>query len=130
MTAESSLPALSEAQLEIMQIVWERGGATVGEVWKELDARRTLARNTVLTLMDRLVQKGWLSRKPHAQAFQYRATVPRERALGGVVRRLVDTAFGGSAEGLVMTLIDSGGLSAEEAARIRKLIDAARRKPS
>jgi len=130
MTSESSLPALSEAQLEIMQIVWERGGATVGEVWKELDARRTLARNTVLTLMDRLVQKGWLSRKPQGQAFQYRATVPRERALGGVVRRLVDTAFGGSAEGLVMTLIDSGGLSADEAARIRKLIDAARRKPS
>ncbi len=130
MPSESSLPALSEAQLEIMQIVWERGGATVGEVWKELDARRTLARNTVLTLMDRLVQKGWLSRKAQGQAFQYRATVPRERALGGVVRRLVDTAFGGSAEGLVMTLIDSGGLSAEEAARIRKLIDAARRKPS
>ena len=58
-------------------------------------------------------------------AFRYRAAVPREATLGKVVRRLVDTAFGGSAEGLVMALLHDRGVSKEEARRIKKMIDRA-----
>ena len=113
---------LSEAQREIMDIVWDRGETTVAEVWRVLSQRRPVARNTVLTLITRLVDKGWLLAQREGNAFRYTAALPREEAQAQEVRRLVKTVFDGSAEGLVMTLLDVGGLSAEEAQRIRALL--------
>jgi predicted transcriptional regulator len=122
------MPALSESQLEIMQEVWGRGEATVSQVWEALAARRGVARNTVLTLMDRLARKGWLKRRAAGQVHYYSAAISRDATLGNVVRRLVDTAFGGSADSLVVALLQGRGVSEAEAARIRKLIDEARRR--
>jgi BlaI family penicillinase repressor len=120
------LPALSEAQLEIMHVVWEGGEVTVTDVWNVLARRRPVARNTVLTLMDRLEKKGWLRRRADGQTHYYSAAAPREATLRQVVGRLVDAAFAGSAEGLVLALLEGRGVSDEEARRIRKLIDDAR----
>jgi BlaI family penicillinase repressor len=125
MSDVSPLPPLSAAQLEIMNVVWNRGEATVADVWKALGSRRKVARSTVLTMLERLQEKGWLYCDEEGHAFRYRATVPREATLGEVVRRLVDTAFGGSAEGLVMALLHDRGVSKEEAKRIKKMIDRA-----
>src|SRR3954470_19023422 len=122
MTGAGPLPPLSEAQLEIMNVVWDRGEVTVADVWKALTTRRKVARNTVLTMITRLEEKGWLCRDDAGHAFRYRAAVPREATLGTMIRRLVDTAFGGSAEGLVMALLHGRGVSKEEAARIRAMI--------
>jgi BlaI family penicillinase repressor len=122
MVEPEPLPPLSEAQMEIMNVVWDRGEVTVAEVWKALAARRKLARNTVLTMLSRLEEKGWLCRDEGGHAFRYRAAVPREATLGTMIRRLVDTAFGGSAEGLVMALLHGRGVSEEEARRIRAMI--------
>jgi predicted transcriptional regulator len=126
------LPALSEAQLEIMHVVWAGGEVTVTDVWNALAPRRPVARNTVLTLMDRLEKKGWLKRRADGQTHYYSAAAPRAATLGRVVERLVDAAFAGSAEGLVLALLEGRGVSAEEARRIRQLIDDAsnrRKKP-
>jgi BlaI family transcriptional regulator, penicillinase repressor len=128
MTDTSPLPPLSEAQMEIMNVVWNRGEATVADVWKALGSRRKLARSTVLTMLMRLQEKGWLCCDEEGHAFRYRAAVPREATLGEMVRRLVDTAFGGSAEGLVMALLHDRGVSKEEAKRIKKMIDRAEEK--
>jgi predicted transcriptional regulator len=128
----SPLPALSQAQLEIMDVVWAGGEVTVTDVWNVLAQRRQVARNTVLTLMDRLERKGWLKRRAEGQTHYYSASAPRADTLGGVVRRLVDSAFAGSAEALVLALLEGRGVSAEEARRIRQLIDNAktrRKKP-
>jgi BlaI family transcriptional regulator, penicillinase repressor len=116
------LPALSEAQIEIMNVVWDRGEVTVAEVWKALASRRTVARNTVLTMMERLQERGWLHCESGDRAFRYRAAVPREAVQGMMVRRLLDSAFNGSAEGLAMALLDGRGLTDDEAKRIRDLI--------
>src|SRR5437762_340785 len=113
------LPALSEAQLEIMQLVWERGEVTVTDVWSVLAQRRGVARNTILTLMDRLERKGWLTRRAQGQTHVYAAAAPREATLGRVVQRLVDAAFAGSAEGLILALLQGRGVSPDEARRIR-----------
>lgn len=113
---------LSDAQREIMDIIWDRGEATVAEVWRQFSARRPVARNTVLTLITRLVDKGWLIAQRDRNAFRYRPALPREAAQAEEVRRLVETVFGGSAEGLVMTLLGGGGLAAEEAQRIRAML--------
>jgi predicted transcriptional regulator len=126
------LPALSEAQLEIMHLVWGGGEVTVTDVWNVLGRRRPVSRNTVLTLMDRLEKKGWLKRRADGQTHYYTAAVPRATTLGQLVRRLVDAAFAGSAEDLVLALLEGRGVSDEEARRIRRLIDdvqARRKKP-
>jgi predicted transcriptional regulator len=125
MTAQESRPPLSEAQLELMNVVWDRGEVTVADVWKAVASRRKVSRNTVLTMLTRLEEKGWLSRDEEGHAFRYRATVPREVTLGTMIGRLVDTAFGGSAEGLVMALLHGRGISRQEARRIRTMISRA-----
>jgi predicted transcriptional regulator len=125
MAGTNPLPPLSEAQLELMHIVWDRGEVTVAEAWKALSARRKVARNTVLTMLSRLEEKGWLRCDTAGHAHRYRAAVPREATLGTMIRRLVETAFGGSAEGLVLALLHGRGVSEEEARRIRDLIDRA-----
>lgn len=118
-------PPLSAAQLEIMEVVWERGESAVSDVWSEIAARRTVARNTVLTVMDRLEKRGWLSKRSVGNTHLYQATSTRQITLGDVVRRFIDSTFGGSADALVMTLLDGGGVTPEEARRIRKRIDEA-----
>ena len=70
----NELPSLSPGQLEIMDVVWRHGEATVAEVWKALSARRQVARNTVLTMLARLEEKGWL-----AQGRRARPRLPRDR---------------------------------------------------
>jgi predicted transcriptional regulator len=130
MAKADALPPLSEAQIEIMNVVWDRGDVTVADVWKVLGTRRKVARNTVLTMITRLEEKGWLCRDDAGYAFRYRAARPRDATLRSLVRRLVETAFEGSAEGMVMALLQGRGVSKEEAERIRALIDRAeRRKP-
>lgn len=129
-TSPGDLPALSEGQLEIMQVVWEKGEVTVREVWEMLAARRDVARNTVLTLMDRLEKKGWLARRADGQTHRYVAAVSRHSTLGDVVHRLVETAFAGSADSLMLSLLEGRGVSEDEAARIRAMIDKASRKSS
>jgi predicted transcriptional regulator len=130
MSPENTRPPLSEAQLEIMNVVWDRGEVTVADVWKAVASRRKVSRNTVLTMLTRLEEKGWLSRDEEGHAFRYRATVPREVTLGTMIRRLVDTAFGGSAEGLVLALLHGRGVSKEEARRIRDMVARAEGKKS
>lgn len=126
--SNEGLPALSEAQLEIMHVVWDGGEVTVTDVWGVLAGRRAVARNTVLTLMDRLEKKGWLNRRADGQTHYYTAAAPRAATLGQVVHRLVDAAFAGSADALVLALLEGRGVSDEEARRIRQLIDNARAK--
>jgi BlaI family transcriptional regulator, penicillinase repressor len=130
MAKSADFPQLSETQLEIMNLIWTAGEATVGEVWKALARRRKVARNTVLTLMERLEKKGWLLRRVEGHVFRYSAAVGREATLGKIVGRLVETAFDGSAEGLVMALLDERGVTSAEAERIRGMIDKAKRSKS
>ena len=124
-TRRSKLPPpLSEAQLEIMEIVWERGETTVADVWNALAPRRGVSRNTVQTLMSRLDERGWLRHRADGKTFFYRAAHPREASQRQLVRNLLQSAFGGAAEGLVMTLLETG-VSPEEARRIRAMIEKA-----
>lgn len=118
---------LSARQLEIMNVVWARGKATVAEVWEEMAARHSLARNTVQTLMTRLEEKGWLGHLEDGPAFRYFARRRREATLREMVEQMVDVAFAGSADSLVMALLEGRGVSADEAERIRAMIAQAER---
>ena len=119
------LPPLSETQLEIMNVVWDRGKATVRDVWSVLSTRRSVSRNTVCTMVTRLEEKGWLRHRAIGGTYLYSAAHPREKVLPRLVHRLVDAAFEGSAEGLVLALLEGGRLSAEEVERIRAMLEKA-----
>ena len=125
-TNRRTRPPLSDGQLEIMQIVWDGGGVTVAEVWNRMSARRRIARNTVQTMMVRLEAKGWLRHRRAGNTFVYTAAAGRAATLRRMVASLVDAAFDGSAEDLVLALLDGRGVSDEEVSRIRKMIDEAK----
>lgn len=121
--AKRELPPPSEAQLEIINIVWDRREVTVGEVWNVLTQRRPVSRNTVSTVISRLEEKGWLRHRIRKGVYLYSATRPREKVLPRLVGRLVDSAFQGSAQGLVFALLEGGRLSAAEVERIRVMLE-------
>jgi predicted transcriptional regulator len=106
-----------------MNLFWEHGELGVAQVWKLLSERRRLARNTVQTMLTRLVEKGWLQARSEGTAFCFRASRPRKSTLRGMVSQLLDNAFGGSASGLIMALLEAKRLSPDEVQRIRSLID-------
>jgi predicted transcriptional regulator len=119
---------LSPAQQEIMEIVWEKGEVAAIEVRELLANGRSLARETVRTVLQRMEDKGWLKHRVVGRTFFYSAAVPRGATAGQKVLELIDTVCGGSPERLMTALLDYRGLSAEEAARIEAMIKAARDK--
>ena len=127
MSGVGDLPALSETQWEIMNVFWDRQECAVGDVWKLLNEKRGISRNTVHTQVVRLEDKGWLTHREGENGFLYSPTVSREDSQRSSVQRLIETVFEGSPEGLVLTLLNGGTLSKAEADRIRQLITAAQR---
>jgi BlaI family penicillinase repressor len=125
-TKDRQLPALSEGQLEIMNVVWAQKECSVADVWKVLYERRGISRNTAHTLIVRLEEKGWLTHREAGGGFLYKATVSREETQHRTVQKMVETVFNGSPEGLVLALLNGGSLSKAEAARIRQLIENAK----
>jgi predicted transcriptional regulator len=115
---------LTEAELRIMHVVWEKGSVTVGEVAAALPGEPGLAYNTVLTTLRILEQKGYVRHtKPReGRAFVYRAVVDRKRASRNAVRHLVRRFFANSPELLVLNMLDDGDLSAQELRKIRNLL--------
>lgn len=119
---------LSPAQLEIMEIVWEKGEVAAVEVRQWLAEGRDLARETVRTMLERMEEKGWLKHRVVGRTFFYSAAVPRGAAAGQKVIELLNTVCGGSPERLMTALLDYRGLSADEAGRIEALIKQAKNK--
>ncbi len=117
---------LSRAQREIMEVIWDLGRASVLDVTQAINRHRPIARNTVRTLMERMEEKGWLSHESIGRSYIYAATVPREESLGQRVMDMVDKACGGQPEKLMMALMQYRGLSDDEVARIRKMLDDAK----
>ena len=119
---------LTDAQREIMEVVWGQSEATVSEVREALASRRDLARNTVQTMMTRLEERGWLKHREEGRTFVYSANVSRTVSLGAKVTQLVDRFFAGSPEDMVTALIEYRGLTKEESRRIRDMIGEAEKK--
>ena len=116
---------LTPLELEIMQVLWETGPCTVGEVQPKLKAQ--LAYTTVQTMLNVLLRKNKVKRVQEGRAFRYRSTVSRERANGSALHDMVKRMFGGSSEALLMAMVDARQISAEELERVAKRLAAAER---
>jgi BlaI family transcriptional regulator, penicillinase repressor len=122
-TKEKAKQTLTPLELEIMQVLWEDGASTVTEVIPKLKAE--LAYTTVQTMLMVLLRKGKVKRTQEGRAFRYRPVVSRERASGNAVEDLVRRMFGGSAEALLMAMVDTRQISAEELERLARKVASA-----
>jgi len=113
------------SELEILQVLWERGSGTVRDVHAALQAQKPRAYTTVMSLMNTMADKRLLVREPRGKAFVYRATSRREQTLSDLVADLMKRAFRGSAGALVAHLLET--TDAKELAEIRRTIDGYKR---
>src|SRR5271157_5088339 len=114
-------PTLTEQELEIMKVVWERDSVTVRDVYEALLERRKVAYTTVMTMMKILEQKKYLKKDQSDRAYVYRPAQPKGQVIGAMVREFVNRVFNGSAEPLLAHLVKEHNLSAEELEEIARL---------
>jgi BlaI family transcriptional regulator, penicillinase repressor len=112
---------LTDQELEIMKIVWERDSATVRDVYEALLERRKVAYTTVMTMMKILERKKFLKKSQADRAYLYRPTQPKGKVIGAMVREFVNRVFNGSAEPLLVHLVEEHNLSPEDLDEIAKL---------
>lgn len=122
-------PRLGDLELRILNVLWERGPATVRHVLESLPAKGRPAYTTVLTIMRLMHEKGYLDREERGKAHVYRPRLQERRVKRGLLRGLIDSAFRGSTEALLVRLLEEEQLSPDELARIRRLIDAREGRP-
>jgi BlaI family transcriptional regulator, penicillinase repressor len=121
--ARSKSATLTEAELRIMNVLWDRGSATVHEVLQGLPAQPALAYNSVLTIVRILEKKGYVKHTKDSRAHVYVASVDRKDASSSEVRHLVSRFFGNSHELLVLNILEEKSIDPEELARLRKLLE-------
>ena len=122
MTARRPGP-LTEAELEIMHVVWELGEATVKQVHDVLSSRRPVAYTTVMTMLGLLARKGHLKREESAKAFVYRPAHPKGRVVARMLDDFVGRVFRGSARPLVLALLKEKKISKRELDEIARLAE-------
>jgi len=111
---------LTPLELEIMHVLWETGPANVQTVQQKLP--RELAYTTVQTMLNILHRKGKVKRTLKDRAYFYRPAVSRSQVVRQAVSDLVEHLFGGSAESLVMSLVETRHLDAEKLTRLNRLV--------
>ncbi len=121
--ARKKLSSLTDLEIDIMNIVWRLRRATVRQIVDSLRDQRPLAYTTVQTVLSILNQKGVVRYTREGRAFVYTAIVKPEGVRREVIQAVVDKLFAGSSQSLVLHLIESDALTAEEAESLRNLLD-------
>lgn len=120
--ARKKSPTLTEAELRLMEVLWQKRRATVAEVTEALPPP-PIAYNTVLTTMRILEQKGYVNHEEEGRAYVYTPLVAREEAAQSAVGLLLDRFFGNKSAELALRLIEKERPSEEELQRLKNLID-------
>jgi predicted transcriptional regulator len=119
---------LTDQELEIMKVVWDRGSATVREVYEELLKHRKIAYTTVMTMMGILEQKGRLKKEAVDRAYLYRPAEPQGEVVGSMVRDFIGRLFNGSAQPLLVHLAENRHIKQEHLDEISRLLKSKRSK--
>lgn len=122
--ARRKSPTLTEVELELMDVLWEKGAATVSEIVEALPGTR-LAYSSVLTMMRILEQKGYVSHEKEGRAFIYRPVVDRRQAQKSVLGYLLKRFFNNSPEMLVVNLLEHEDVTPAEVKRLKRMIEEA-----
>jgi BlaI family penicillinase repressor len=117
------LPRPTDAELELLTVLWSIGPATVREVHDVINRRRTAQYSTVLKFMQIMAEKGLVRRDEKQRAHIYEAARPREWTQRQLARDLLDRAFSGSAKALLVGALSARKATKQELAELRKLVD-------
>jgi predicted transcriptional regulator len=117
---------LTPLELEIMHVLWETGAANVQTVQQGL--KRDLAYTTVQTMLNILHRKGKVRRTLKDRAYYYKPVVSHKQIVSQTVNDMVERLFGGSAESLVMSLVETKHLTPQKLARLQKLVEKSQEK--
>lgn len=120
--ARTKSATLTEAELRIMNVLWERGASTVHEVLQALPMEPALAYNSVLTIIRILEKKGYVAHVKDKRAHVFTPKVDRKDATRFEVRHLVNRFFGNSEDLLILNILEERSIDAEELARLRQLL--------
>lgn len=125
---KNKLPKPTEGELELLQVMWERGPSTVREIHDGLNGDRGTGYTTTLKVMQKMMNKGLVSRDESTRSHVYSPVLKAEQTQRQLASDLVQKGFGGSAARLVAAALSSKRASAEELAEIRRLLDEIERK--
>jgi len=122
--ARRASPRPTDAELDILRVLWTRGPSTVRQVYDILSADRDFAYTTTLKLLQLMTEKGVTIREEDGRVHLYRAAVAQEETQRHLIRDLLDRAVGGSPSQLVMQALAAKPASAQELREIRRLLKA------
>ena len=122
--AQAGAERPTELELEILKVLWNESPLPVRDVRVRLDeqAERVLAHSTVITMLNIMVRKGYLRRKKQGNLFLFSPKVEKEAVAGGMMGDLLSRVFDGSPSAMVLNLIETADIDADELAELRRLI--------
>ena len=118
----------TDGELEILNVLWSAGRSDLGTLRAILQQKRPVATTTIATMLTLMRDKGLVDRAQGPRGYVWSAKITRKAARAGLIGRLVDVAFEGSARGLVAHMLEAGKLSARDRQEIRRLLDEGERK--
>jgi predicted transcriptional regulator len=121
--AKRDLPRPTDAELQILRVLWRRGPSTVRQVHHALERDRPAGYTTVLKLLQIMTDKGLVRRDESEHAHVYQPARTEDQTQRQLIRDLLDRAFGGSSQKLVMQALAAGKATPAELAQIRQLLD-------
>jgi predicted transcriptional regulator len=121
--AQANRPRPTDAELEILRVLWKRGPSTVRDVFEELKKAKPVGYTTVLKFMQIMAEKGLVRRNEEQRTHVYAAMAPQESTQRQLVNDLLDRAFGGSAMQLVMQALSAKRATPAEIQEIRRMLD-------
>jgi BlaI family penicillinase repressor len=127
MTQHPTAPRLTEPQLEILRVLWQRSEATVVDIHQALQAERPLAPTTIATLLSRLEKRGLVTYRTEGRQYVYRALLKEEEAQQHALVAVTQGLFAGDVPSMVSQLLSSHEIRPGDLSRVRELIDAKER---
>ena len=116
---------LTELQLAIVRLLWDKGEATVVDIWEALHAERGLAQSTLATILSRLERRGVVTHRAQARQFVYHALITEQDARHSMVSELTARLFEGDVPALVSHLLTEQDVSPGDMKRIRAMLEEA-----
>jgi predicted transcriptional regulator len=113
---------LTELQLAIMRVIWDKGEATVQDIWEALHKDRGLAQTTIATMLSRLERRGVVTRRAQARQYHYKAAVTEPEVQHSMVAELTERLFDGDITALVQHLLSEKDVSPGDIAKIRAML--------
>src|SRR5436189_6426397 len=114
---------LTELQLAMLRVLWDKGEATGQDIWEALHAERGLAQTTVATMLSRLERRGVVTRRAQARQYHYKAAVTEQEVQHSMVGELTERLFDGDVTALVQHLLSDEDISPGDIATIRDMTE-------